>query len=214
MANPSALRTASAVEAPSSLSGVLDGLDENVNRDSAEAGVRLGVVLNAAGRRSYGALLAVIGLFAMSPATIVPGMTVFTALVIFAVALQMALGRQRPWLPRRLLAVKVPRRALFAAVDRARPAVQRIDGVWLRPRFEFLLAPPFMTLVALCVAAAALVTLPLSIVPFAPFAPSLAVVLFGLGMLARDGLWLSLGVGVVGGAGWLAAPVLTALLPV
>jgi hypothetical protein len=46
------------------------------------------------------------------------------------------------------------------------------------------------------------------LIPFAPLAPGLAVVFFGLGMTARDGLWLALGTAVVGGAFWLAKPLI------
>ncbi|MGE0740203.1 MAG: exopolysaccharide biosynthesis protein [Hyphomonadaceae bacterium] len=175
------------------MSDVLDELSYGLNRDSAVEGVKLGVLLSAVGRRSYGPLLLIVGLFAISPATIVPGMTSVTALIILLIALQMAVGLKRPWLPKRVLDIRVPRRALFQFLDRARPKLERIDG-WLEPRLEILSRPPFVNLVALCVAAAALVTFPLSLIPFAPLAPGIAVVLFGLGMTARDGLWLSFGV--------------------
>jgi hypothetical protein len=105
-----------------------------------------------------------------------------------------------------MLKIKAPRRATLAFLDKARPRVERIDGVWLRPRLEFLTEAPFVNLVALCIVAAALVTFPLSLIPFGPVAPGLAVVLFGLGMTARDGLWLLLGVAFTIGAFFLAAP--------
>jgi hypothetical protein len=53
---------------------------------------------------------------------------------------------------------------------------------------------------------AALVTFPLGLIPLAPLLPGIAVVFFGLGMAARDGLWLLLGILAVGGAFWLARP--------
>jgi hypothetical protein len=120
----------------------------------------------------------------------------------------MALGLKRPWLPRAVLNIKVPRKPFFTFLDKTRPAVERIDGGWLRPRWEFLSAPPFVNLVAIGVIAAALITFPLSIIPFAPLAPGIAVVLFGLGMIARDGVWLSLGLLATAGALWLALPLL------
>jgi len=39
-----------------------------------------------------------------------------------------------------------------------------------------------------------------------PLIPGIAIVAFGLGMTARDGVWLTLGVLVVSGAFWLAIP--------
>lgn len=193
------------------LSAVLDGIDLSIDRDSARRGVPLAVVLGAAGRRAYGPLLLVMGLFALSPLTAVPGVTAATALVIFAIALQMALGAKRPWLPRRMLRMNVPRGLLFKFVDKVRPGVEQAERVWLRPRFEFLCDGPCAIVIAICVAAAALVTLPLSIIPFAPTLPSLAVLMFGLSMTSRDGLLVGLAVGLTGGAFALAAPMMQIL---
>lgn len=193
---------------PHGLSDVFDELNHNVNRESELESVRLGVLLSAVGRRSYGPLLLIIGLFAISPATIVPGMTTVVAAITLLIAAQMALGLKRPWLPKRVLDIRLPRRPFFQFLDRARPAVDHVDGVWLRPRWEFMSAPPFLVLVALCVMAAALITFPLSLIPFAPLAPGFAVVLFGLGMTARDGVWLSAGILITAAAFWLAIPLI------
>lgn len=172
---------------------VLDELLGAVS-DTAQEKVRVGALLSAVGRRTYGPLLLAVGLFAISPATIVPLMTSFTSVVILAIALQMAAALNRPWLPKSMLDIEVPRQAMLSFFEKLRPAADWLDGVWLRPRLTLLSKPPFVSLVALCVAAAALITIPLSLVPFAPLAPGIAIVLFGLGMTARDGLWLGLGV--------------------
>lgn len=190
------------------LTDVIDDISRSINRESAQQGVKLGVLLSAVGRRSYGPLLLVTGLFAISPATIVPGMTSLTAILILLIASQMAIGLKRPWLPRRILEIRVPRRSLRDFLDKARQKIERLDGVWLRPRLSFLSQQPFVNLVALCVVAAALITIPLSLIPFAPLAPGLAIVLFGLGMTARDGLWLSAGVALTAAAFLIAAPLI------
>jgi hypothetical protein len=193
---------------PGSLADVLDELSHNVNRASALQGVKLGVLISAVGRRSYGPLLLIIGLFAISPATVLPGMTSVVAAITLLIALQMVIGLKRPWLPKRVLEICVPRRAFFAFLDRATPVLDGLDGVWLRKRWTFLTVPLCVNLVALCVAAAALITFPLSFIPFAPLAPGVAIVLFGLGRTARDGLWLGIGIGLTAAAGWLAIPLI------
>lgn len=175
------------------LSDVFDGLDSGINRDHPHEGVRLGVLLNAAGRRSYGPLLLVIGLFAISPATVLPGMTSVAAAITLLIATQMAVGLRRPWLPRQILELRVPRRPFFAFLDSARTRVETMDGDLVRARWEPLTRGPFMYVVALSVVLAALVTFPLSLIPFAPLAPGIAVVLFAVGIIARDGLLLALG---------------------
>lgn len=192
--------------APESLTEVLDDLSSAVGEEkSSPPDMTLGELLAAVGRRSYGPLLLVIGLFAISPATIVPGMTWVAAALTLIVAGQMALGLKHMWLPRWTLEAKAPRSMVRFGLREARGWSGRIDGL-LRPRLTFLTQPPFVNVVALLCIAAALITFPLGLIPFAPLAPGLAVVFFGLGMVAHDGLWLGLGAGAVGGALWLAAP--------
>ncbi len=193
---------------PNGLADVLDELSYNVNRTSALEGVKLGVLISSVGRRSYGPLLLLVGLFAISPATVLPFMTSIVAAITLLIALQMAAGLKRPWLPRRVLEISIPRRTFFAFLDRARPVLDRLDGVWLRPRWTFLTAPLGVNMVALCVVAACLITFPLSFIPFAPLAPGLAIVMFGLGMTARDGVWLAIGIVLTAAAFWLAIPLI------
>jgi len=190
---------------PTNLSGVLDEIAARAGQGEGE--ISLDEIIDAVGRRSYGPLLLVIGLFAISPATVVPGMTWLTAALTLVVAVQMALGMRRIWLPRQALEAKVSRPAVRGGVEKSRGWARRIDAV-LRPRLTFLTKPPFVNLVALLVVGAALITFPLGLIPFAPLAPGLAVVFFGLGMVARDGLWLALGAGAVAGAFWLASPII------
>ena len=191
---------------PATLSDVLDDIAGKVD-DGVGTHLTVGDILDSVGRRSYGPLLLVVGLFAISPATIVPGMTWFAAAVTLLVAGQMALGMRRTWLPRGALQAELRREALRSGVDKGRSFAKWVDRL-LKPRLTFLTKPPFVNLVALLCICAALITFPLGLIPFAPLAPGFAVVFFGLGMVARDGLWLALGTGAVVGAFWLAKPMI------
>lgn len=187
---------------PDGLADVLDELSYNIKRDSDLGGIRLGVLLSAVGRRSYGPLLLLTGLIAISPLTVLPFTTSIVAAITLLIAGQMAIGLKRPWLPKQVLDIRVPRKAFFDFLDRARPTVERLEGVVLRQRWSFMTVPLFVNLVALCVCAAALITFPLSLIPFAPLAPGIAIVLFGLGMTARDGVWLAVGIALTVAAVW------------
>ncbi|MBU6374156.1 MAG: exopolysaccharide biosynthesis protein [Alphaproteobacteria bacterium] len=199
------------------LSGLLDRIAAETSAPDgagAKETVRVGDLLNAIGRRAYGPLLLAIGLFSISPATIVPGLTWASAVLTFVVAAQLALGLKRPWMPRRVLAIAVPRAPLDGAIRRARPWAARIDKI-VRPRFVVLADPPWVNMAGLLAMAAAVVTIPLGFIPFAPLVPGLAIVLLGLGVTARDGLLLSYGAAAMVGAGWLVwreAPALAGFL--
>ena len=109
--------------------------------------------------------------------------------------------------PSEALEAQLPRNAVKSGIEKSRDVARTIDAL-LKPRLTFLSKPPFVNLVALMVIAAALITFPLGLVPFAPIAPGLAVVFFGLGMVARDGLWLALGTAAMAGAFLLAKPLI------
>ncbi|WP_395646637.1 exopolysaccharide biosynthesis protein [Terricaulis sp.] len=190
-------------DGPSTLDGVLDEVEHSIGAEGATPPtMTMGDLLSSVGRQSYGPLLLLIGLFAISPATVLPGMTWFAAALTLIVAGQMALGLKHIWLPGWVLRAKAPRALVRGGVREARSWSSRLS-VLLRPRLTFLTKPPFVNLIALLVIAAALVTFPLGLIPLAPLAPGLAVAFFGLGMVARDGLWLGFGAMILGGASWL-----------
>lgn len=190
---------------PGGLSDIFAELQHNVDWDAQEQ-IRVGVVLSAVGRRTYGPLLLIVGLFSISPVALIPGVTWACAALMLLLGAQMALGLKTPWLPRALLNLRVPRKMLGGFLNKTRPHAERLEEHLLQERLLFLTAPPAVMLVGLFVAAAALVTFPLSFIPFTPLAPSLAVILVGLGMTARDGVWVMLGMVVVAAVFALAAP--------
>lgn len=194
-----AMEAANGGEKSENLETLIDTIQKHCVAGSVTEGVRVEDLMNAIGRRAYGPLLLLIGLLAISPASLLPGSTLFFAFITFVIAGQMALGLKKPWLPRKVLQIKMPARQISDGLEKARPMAAGIDR-FIKPRLELLAKPPFVTLIALACVAAALVTVPLSFVPFAPFLPSAAIMLFGLGMTARDGLLLALGLAVFGGA--------------
>lgn len=191
---------------PANLSGVLDEIAAKGDH-GAERDITMGDVLDAVGRRSYGPLLLVAGLIAVSPITVIPGMSWVVAGLVFVIAGQMAVGRRRIWLPPAALKAAFPRQALLKGLEKIRPWARRVD-THLKPRLAALSRPPFVNLVALACLFAAAITIPLSLIPIAPLAPSLAIVFFGLGMTAHDGLWLGLGLGLSALAAWLVFPLI------
>jgi hypothetical protein len=161
--------------------------------------VRVRDIMAMVGRRAYGPLLLLIGLFSISPATVLPGMTWATAALTLLFCVQMIVGARHPWLPRRLLDARLSRGAVRQICDSVGPWAARIDTV-LKPRLIFLAEPPFVNIAGLFCAIAALATFPLGLVPMAPIVPGVAIVLVGLGLLIKDGLLLLLSGAIVTGA--------------
>ncbi len=167
------------------LRSLLRSLGENTEGES----VTIADLLDAVGRRSYGPVLLLLGFIAVSPLTLVPGANWLVALVTFIFAMQIVVGLKYPWLPKRALNVSFPRKYLLSGIKALEKHAYVVDRI-LRPRLTFLTRIPFINIVALACVAAALITIPLGLIPFGPLLPGLTVLLFGLALTARDGVVL------------------------
>lgn len=191
------------------LTGVIDRLRAGIENDPTPDSLTFGEVLDAIGRRAYGPLLLLLGLLILSPATIVPGVSWAFAALVILIAGQLAFGKATPWLPRRLLRIALPRTPLLGFLNRVRPRAEKLDrSGWLQTRLPGLSEPPLVSAVALAIIAAASVIFPLGLIPFATIAPALAIVFFGVGMTARDGLWLFAGMAFFVAAICLSLPLI------
>lgn len=180
------------------LSSLLHSLETQTEGET----VTVHSMLNAVGRRSYGPILLLLGFIAVSPLTIIPGATWLVAILTLLIAGQILLGRKFPWIPSRFLEIEFPRSALLQGIRIADPYVCQVDR-FLKPRLAFLTAPFFAPFVALICIAAALLTIPLGLVPFGPVLPGLTVLFFGLALTARDGFMLILAIAGLAAACWL-----------
>jgi hypothetical protein len=162
--------------------------------EPATGSVTLGEVLAAVGERSFGALLVILAIPNMV-AGLIPGLSILLGLPLLLVSLQLLVGADKPWLPRRLARLEIQRSDLRRIVERTRKALRRLERA-LRPRLEFLTASWAERLIGLgCVALSILVFLP---IPFANLVPATGIMLFGFSMLERDGLMALAALGIVG----------------
>lgn len=168
-------------------------------RETSGETVTLGQLMRIVERRSFGAVILLLGLIAVSPLTIVPGATWAVAAVTLLFSIQLLFALQHPILPRRLLNLRMPRAQLQSFVKASRRLAHIADKL-TAPRLSFLTKPPFIVVVALICIAAALVTFPLGLIPLAPVLPGVSILLMGIGLTARDGFFLLLATFALGGA--------------
>ena len=165
----------------------LEDLMDEIRSDSGSSDeVSLAQIMQAVGTRAYGPLLLVPGLIALAPTGAIPGMSIVTGTIIVVVAIQLLFGRNEPWIPRRALEFSFSRDTLLSAMERGRPYARRIDD-FLKPSFTEVTDFPATRIIAIVAIALALSMFPLALVPFAVAIPSSAIVLFALGLTARDG---------------------------
>ena len=146
------------------------------------------------GDRAFGALILLLAIPNVLP---VPGLSTVTGLPIAFVAAQMAMGRSRPWLPKRLATASMEREGFLRVLRRAHPRMEWIERRLLRERLPALTSPLAERVVgAAMVVLACVLALP---IVFGNGPPALALVLLALGIIEKDGAFIVAGL-VAGGA--------------
>jgi hypothetical protein len=149
--------------------------------------ISVGEVVDAFGPRSFGPLLALTGLLGMTPVAAIPSAPSIIALITLLIAGQLLFGRERIWLPPFLEKLSVKTARMKKAVRVSRKPARVVDRI-ARPRLPALTTPMADRLVALACVLVALCVPPLEFLPFVAFVPSLAIFVFGVGLVTRDGL--------------------------
>lgn len=164
--------------------------------------ISLGDITRLLGDRGYGVLMLVLAL----PGAL-PGISSIAAVPLALVALQLAIGLSRPWLPHFLADRSLSRADFSRMVERALPYLAWIERL-LRPRLTVVAGPIGERVLGLiCLALALLLTIPVLfnlplVVPIA---------LMALAILERDGVLAAIGLlagcfalGAVVGIGWVS----------
>nr|WP_245404692.1 exopolysaccharide biosynthesis protein [Ancylobacter gelatini] len=177
-------------EAAVRLSDVLNGIANDEGRERVGVGDLLGVMKE----RAFGPLMLIFALPNVLPTP--PGTSAVLGAPLIFLTLQLALGRD-PWLPRVIANRSIARKDFAALVGRATPWLARAEGL-LRPRFGVLAHPPSEYVVGvLCFVLAVVLVLP---IPLGNMLPALAICVFALGILERDGLWILAGIALAIGS--------------
>jgi hypothetical protein len=156
--------------------------------------------------RGFGAIMLVIALINLLP--LPPGGTTITGLPLLLLSLELALGGGL-WLPRRVMDASVSRAAFRKGAEKVMPAV-RVAERLSDQRLGWLVSGVGERLIGIASVILSLVLiLP---IPLGNFVPALAMALFALAIMERDGLiallgWLTTAVAagllaLVGNAAW------------
>jgi hypothetical protein len=147
--------------------------------------------------RAFALIVVLLGLLNCLPMP--PPIPLVCGLLLALVAAQLIAGRATPWLPRALLTRSISRHDVARAVERALPALIRLER-WSRPRMAVFETPLALRLIGVLLFALALGLLfAAPIVGQMPL--GLAVCLVGLGFVERDGVLVLAGL-VVGAFGF------------
>jgi len=167
--------------------------------------VSVGDLMDAIGERSFGPLLLVPSLIAVSPVGAIPGLPAITSAVIVLIAAQILLHHEHFWIPGWLSRRSMDAQKMERGLEKFRGVAHFIDHLLL-PRLTWLTGGPFFYAIALMCLLIGLVTPVLELVPLGGIPPNAAVVAFSLAITARDGLWALLAFGFsIATIAWLVA---------
>lgn len=190
-------------QADTPLQSVLDLIATTL--DGADS-VDLKTVVEAFGNRAFGPIMVLCGLCMMTPLGAIPGIPPAFGVIVIVFALQLLFRRRSPWMPEFLRKVKIPADKLSKVQAKVRPFLAKIDGI-ISPRLQWAVTGPMQIVVSLIAIILSLSFFVLGMIPFGVVAPAAIVLLLGLGITARDGILilvgLSLSLGVFAGVATL-----------
>lgn len=157
-----------------------------------ESELCFGQLVSELGDQAFGLIMILFALPSALPISAIPGISFIFGLPILFIALHLLMGRRSLWLPQNLAERAIDRKSLSDVANKTRPYLMRVERL-LKPRWAFF-SSPLMERVhgVVLLVLSILLLLP---IPFSNFIFASLIILFGLGMAERDGLFLLLAYG-------------------
>ncbi len=147
--------------------------------------VTLSDILTLTGERVFGVLLVILSLPSALPVP-APGYSVPFGIAMFCLAIQLVLGRDRPWLPNKLLQGSMKLETVQKFLKMGLPWVERIENI-TKPRIAYLCTSIPGKILLGC--AIALMSISMMIpIPGTNTLPAIGIFVTAFGLLEDDGL--------------------------
>jgi hypothetical protein len=186
---------------PRNLEEWIERLDGSSERKDS---VSVGEMMKAVGERSFGPLILLLGLIALSPLSGIPTVPTIVGIMVIVLSAQLLMGRSHFWLPQKLLGRTIARKKLVKALNAMKPAGRFVDK-WVRPRLSFITGKVGTLASAAFCLMIGLTMPPLELVPFLATTAGVALSMFGLSLIARDGVLMIAALCVSGVTFFIAA---------
>lgn len=154
--------------------------------------VDLKTVVEAFGNRAFGPIMVLCGLCMLTPLGALPGVPPAFGVIVIVFALQLLLRRRSPWMPEILRKVKIPADKFSKIQAKVQPILAKIDN-FIRPRFLWASTGVMQVVISVVAIILSLTFFLLGMFPFGVVPPAAIILLLGLGITARDGIFILLG---------------------
>jgi hypothetical protein len=153
--------------------------------ESRGATVTLADILNLTEERIFGFLMAILALPSALPLP-APGYSTPFGIALFVLAVQLVMGRDRPWLPAKILNGSMKLETVQKFVKMGTPWIQKIENV-TKPRLAYICTSP-PGRVMLGIAMALMATSMMIPIPGTNTLPAMGIFVISFGLLEEDGL--------------------------
>lgn len=170
---------------------LMDAL-KTVETDTIGTEISVEDVVESLNHRGFGTMLLIPPALTILPTGMIPGVPAICATLVVILAVQMATGRENPWLPAFMKKLSIRRHKYKQAIKQAKPYIKTIDSM-THPRLAFLNGKATQMAVAFLCVALGLMIAGLGFIPFVPAVLSLPIFFFALGLSARDGIFTAIG---------------------
>lgn len=185
---------------PDTLTDLIQRLRDNTRGQDE---ISVGDLLTAVGQRSFGPVVLIAGLIIIAPLIgDIPGVPSLLGLVVLMTLGQLLFQRQSVWIPNKLSNRRVARETLIKGLDWMQKPARFVDR-WTRPRLTWLVRGPGQYLMAVICMLVAAAMPAMEVVPFSANGGALALMVFGMAMVAEDGVLALLGMIFTGGTLWV-----------
>jgi hypothetical protein len=167
------------------ISDILKTLPENFTKERTS----IANLKEALSTRAYGVLLLVLALPNLIPIP-APGLSLILGAPLFLVTFQLMLGLKNPWFPSFISRRYIKTAQLKKVCNRIIPYMQKLEII-IEPRLIYLTTNTANRLIAIiCLVLSLMIMMP---IPFGNALPALAICLFAIGILQRDGYFIIAG---------------------
>ena len=156
----------------------------------SEGDISVGEFMAQLGERAFALAILIFALPNSLPLPGIPGFSTLTGVPIILLGLQLAIGQEVIWLPKKVAQQRFSRSSLYKIIEKTLPFIIWLEK-FLKPRFLWIGHPVGERAVGLVIVVLALIlALP---VPGGNFLPGLSICILALAILERDGLIGALG---------------------
>lgn len=178
---------------------------ESIASEADQHQVDVHEILDSFSKQGFGILLILpCILLLIPPIGAIPGVPFLMGLLIALLSIQLMVGVRQPWLPRKIMDVKVKTKLVKKSINGLLPFTRAVDK-YTKRRLQILFMFPMINIAACCCLCLSVVIMFIGWIPFLPFGVAAVVLVFAVGLTVGDGLFLALGFGFTGIVGLIVS---------